>query len=441
MRRFLTILACLMLVLSCVDSKTGGQTEIVTDPVSECVVPETVRCGDDVILQWNGFGQSASIVMRSSSGGETVAEISVITASGLIFNVPYTMLPGIYDIVLVQDGEFILGQIEVLPPDMPVSGISMPSSALAEEVILIKGMGFDSSSRIVFVALDGTEYEIVPEYVAGGLSISLPDYLPEGEYSVVLLQDGYRWTICESFQLISVARTLASVAYQGPYMGTTQVRYTWTVIDEEPLRIVLSEAFVEADGSMQEGSYDEYTAVSENAFELTADGFEMSNDLEMAYSQDPDGCVMTSDVLVYGNSSSTEFTWTYDPDGYLTEVTYESKSVLRTFRSLFYDNGDLIQFRNTMFSYDDASLKNHHNAPDVVWGYMSVMEKFDPFLYFPYLLGWYEKTSSALPTSMTISSGTGTVTLPLTYIFDEEGYVTEMKWTDGGDNKVMFTYR
>lgn len=441
MRRFLTILACLMLVLSCVDSKTGGQTEIVTDPVSECVVPETVRCGDDVILQWNGFGQSASIVMRTSSGGETVAEISVITASGLIFNVPYTMLPGIYDIVLVQDGEFILGQIEVLPPDMPVSGISMPSSALAEEVILIKGMGFDSSSRIVFVALDGTEYEIVPEYVAGGLSISLPDYLPEGEYSVVLLQDGYRWTICESFQLISVARTLASVAYQGPYMGTTQVRYTWTVIDEEPLRIVLSEAFVEADGSMQEGSYDEYTAVSENAFELTADGFEMSNDLEMAYSQDPDGCVMTSDVLVYGNSSSTEFTWTYDPDGYLTEVTYESKSVLRTFRSLFYDNGDLIQFRNTMFSYDDASLKNHHNAPDVVWGYMSVMEKFDPFLYFPYLLGWYEKTSSALPTSMTISSGTGTVTLPLTYIFDEEGYVTEMKWTDGGDNKVMFTYR
>lgn len=441
MRRFLTISLFLMLVLSCVDGNMGEQTEIVKDPVSECVVPETVRCGDDVILQWNGFGQSASIVMRSSSGEETVAEISVITASGLIFNVPYTMLPGIYDIVLVQDGEFIMGQIEVLPPAMPVSGISMPSSALAEEVILIKGMGFDSSSKIVLVALDGTEYEIMPDYLAGGLSISLPDYLPEGEYSVVLLQDGYRWTICESFQLISVARTLASVAYQGPYMGTTQVRYTWTVIYEEPLRIVLSEALVEADGSMQEGSYDEYTAVSENAFELTADGFEMSNDLEMAYSQDPDGCVMTSDVLVYGNSSSTEFTWTYDPYGYLTEVTYESKSVLRTFRSLFYDNGNLIQFRNTMFSYDDASLKNHHNAPDVVWGYMSVMEKFDPFLYFPYLLGWYEKTSSALPTSMTISSGTGTVTLPLTYIFDEEGYVTEMKWTDGGSNKVMFTYR
>ena len=101
----------------------------------------------------------------------------------------------------------------------------------------------------------------------------------------------------------------------------------------------------------------------------------MSNDLEMSYNQDPDGRVMTSDVLVYGNSSPTEFTWTYDPDGYLTEVTYESKSGLRTFRSLFYESGNLIQFRNTMFSYDDASQKNHPDAPDVVWGYMSVLTK------------------------------------------------------------------
>lgn len=441
MRRFLTISACLMLVLSCVDSKTGGQTEIVTDPVSECVVPEAVRCGDDVILQWNGFGQMASIVMRSSSGEETVAEISVITASGLIFNVPFTMLPGIYDIVLVQDGEHVLGRIEVLPPDMPVSGLSMPSSALVEEVILIKGMGFDSSATIIFVAEDGTEYEIVPEYVSGGLSIALPDYLPEGDYSVVLVQDGFRWTINSSFQLVEAARTLASVAYQGPYMGTTQIRYTWSVTEEVPVRILLTEALVEADGTIEDGSYDEYTAVSDYAFELTNDGMESSNDLEMAYDFGQDGQITTSDVLVYGNSSTTEFVWTYDPDGYLTEVTYESKTGLRTFRSLFYESGNLIQFRNTMFSYDDASLKNHPDAPDVVWGYMSVMEKFDPFLYFPYLFGWYDKTSSALPTSMTISSGTGTVTLPLTYIFDEEGYVTEMKWTDGGSNKVMFTYR
>lgn len=441
MMRFLTILCSVMIVLSCVDSQIGGQTEIVKDPVSECVVPESVHCGEDVILQWNGFEQTASILMRSTSGEEIIVEICVMTASGLIFNVPYCLNPGIYEIVLIQSGEYVLGQIEVFPPDMPVSGLSVPSSALVQEGILIKGMGFDSSSKVIFVAEDGTEYEIVPEYVSGGLSIVLPDYLPEGNYSIVLVQNGYRWTICSSFQLIAIARTLASVAYQGPYMGTTQIRYTWSVTEEAPVRILLTEAIVDADGTMEEGSYDEYTAVSENAFELTHDGMENSNDLEMSYNFGADGQIASADVLIYGNSKTTEFEWAYDPEGYLTEVTYEAKTGHRMFTSLFYEGGNLIQFKSTLFGFEDASLKNHPDAPDVVWGYMAVMEKFDPFLYFPYLLGWYDKTSTSLPTSMTISSGTDTKTIPLTYLFDEDGYVIEMKWTDGGNNKVMFTYR
>ena len=49
--------------------------------------------------------------------------------------------------------------------------------------------------------------------------------------------------------------------------------------------------------------------------------------------------------------------------------------------------------------------------------------------------------SSSLPTAMTIASGTGTVTLPVGYEFDEDGYVVEMKWDDGGPSKVIFSYR
>ena len=112
-----------------------------------------------------------------------------------------------------------------------------------------------------------------------------------------------------------------------------------------------------------------------------------------------------------------------------------------TFRALSYQDGNLVRFRNTSFEYADPSLMNDPNAPDVVWGYMAVMEKFDPFVYFPYLLGWYDVRSSALPTAMTIASGQGTVTLPIEYVFDEDGYVIEMKWSDGGANKVMFSYR
>lgn len=442
MRRLLFLLLAFFVAASCIDSQTGDDTGIVTDPVSECVVPPSARSGAEVILQWNGFTDDASVILRSASGDETLVYIKVITRSGMIFVVPPGTEPGMYGLFLVQDGEHDLGSIEILPPLIPVSGVSVPSSCMAGETVTVKGTGFKPSSSVVLVGKDGSKHEIEAEYGAGGLSFVVPDDIPEGDYSVYLVQDGNEWLLSESLSVQALSmKKLASVAYQGPYMGTTQIRYTWKVTEDEPLRILLVEATVDAGGNVDEGSYDEYTAVAENAFEMTNDGMEASNDLSMTYSFDQDGRVVTSDVLIYGKSQPTEFTWSYDNDGYLLDVTYVASSGLRTFRELSYDKGNLVRFRNTEFVYDDETLKNHPAAPDVVWGYMAVMEKFDPFVYFPYLLGWYDMKSSSLPTAMTIASGTGTVTLPVGYAFDEDGYVVEMKWNDGGPSKVIFSYR
>lgn len=441
MRRLLVILMALSMAVSCVESQVEGGKEIQKDPVSECLVPSSARCGGEVILQWNGFTDDASVILRSDSGADESAELQVITDSGLIFNVPWSLVPGIYKVVLIQEGEHVLGEIEILAPEMPVSSVSVPSSCLAGESVLISGTGFDASSSILLVGEDGTEYMPDCVYGPGGISIIIPSDMSEGGYDVVLVQDGYEWPLDETIYVTAPTKELASVSYQGPYMGSVQIRYTWSVIDGDPLKIVLSEALVNADGTEDEGSYDEYVAVSGSGFELTVDGFESTNDLSMTYHLDDDGRVISSDVLVYGNSQPTDFTWTYGPDGALEEITYISRNGLMSFRALSYQDGNLVRFRNTLFEYADPSLMNDPNAPDVVWGYMAVMEKFDPFVYFPYLLGWYDVRSSALPTAMTIASGQGTVTLPIEYVFDEDGYVIEMKWSDGGANKVMFSYR
>jgi len=442
MRRLLFLLLAFLVAASCIDSQTGDDTGILTDPVSECVVPPSARCGAEVILQWNGFTDDASVILRSASGDDTLAYIRIITRSGLIFVIPPATEPGVYGLFLIQDGEHDLGSIEILPPLIPVSGVSVPSSCMAGETVTVKGTGFKPSSSVVLVGKDGSRYEVVTEYGAGGLSFVVPDGIPEGEYSIYLVQDGNEWLLSESLSVQALSlKKLASVAYQGPYMGTTQIRYTWKVTEDEPLRILLVEATVDAGGNVDEGSVDEYTAVAGNAFEMTNDGMEASNDLSMTYIFGQDGRVQTSDVLIYGKSKPTEFTWSYDNDGYLLDVTYVASSGLRTFREISYDKGNLVRFRNTEFVYDDETLKNHPAAPDVVWGYMAVMEKFDPFMYFPYLLGWYDMKSSSLPTAMTVASGTGTATLPVGYAFDEDGYVVEMKWNDGGANKVIFSYR
>lgn len=439
MRRLLFIFITLSMVVSCVESRIEGDNELRKDPVSECVLPSSAFCGGEVILQWNGFTDEASIILRSASGTDETAVLQVITGSGLIFNVPWSLEPGLYKVVLIQDGEHILGEIDILAPEIPVSGISVPSSCLAGDMIVISGTGFKSSCEILLVDGDGNEYRLDCICGTGGISIVIPSDMPEGEYGIILVQDGYRWSLDAAVYVTAAAKELASVAYQGPFMASMEIRYTWSVIHGDPLKIVLSEALVNADGTVDNGSYDEYVAVSEYGFELVVDGFESTNDLSMTYHLE-DGFVVSSDVLVYGNSQTTDFKWTYSPEGYLEEITYVSKNGLRSFRDLSYQDGNLIRFRNTLFEYSDSSLKNHPQAPDVVWGYMAVMEKFDPFVYFPYFLGWYDCKSADLPNAMTIASGQGTVTLPLEYVFDDDGYVMEMKWDDNGTNKVLFQY-
>lgn len=98
---------------------------------------------------------------------------------------------------------------------------------------------------------------------------------------------------------------------------------------------------------------------------------------------------------------------------------------------------------NTSFEYSDPALVGHPSAPDVVWGYMSLMEKNDPFISFPFLLGWYDKASAKLPTKMISPSptGTGTVECGLTYGFDEDGYPVSMSWTEGNSEyRVEYIY-
>ena len=72
---------------------------------------------------------------------------------------------------------------------------------------------------------------------------------------------------------------------------------------------------------------------------------------------------------------------------------------------------------------------------------MAVMEKFDPFMYFPYLTGMYDVKSQLLPTSIVLNTGLETLAVPVSYEFDADGYVMEMSWKENGhSNKVSFTY-
>lgn len=440
MRNFSIIFICSLLLCACtgMDDVTGDGTG---STLNEWVVPQSVHAGGEGIIQWNGFTQDASLSLESQTLARHELKVGVITASGLNFHVPASVPAGVYDLNLAQGGKTeVMGPIEVLEAQMPVRNLSIQSSACVGEQILIKGIGFKEDAAVTFADAQGVKYNPECALETGGLLVCLPEEMGEGKYEVYFTQSGSTWLIANGFELYRdvVVKTLKSISMSAPYDYSSTLLYTWEIGRELPVEIVLSQHVVEGD-DISLSSYDSYISEDGVSFILDHDGFESSNDLEMTYTRDSNGNVTLADVLIYGKSETTPFTWNYDTDGYLSDIV----SPKLTFRSFGYEAGNLTMFRNTEFEYSDPTLVNHQNASDVVWGYMSMMEKNDPFVYFPYFMGWYTKSSAQLPTAILkpSSTGTGTDRYEFTYDFDEDGYVTEVTWKDGGDDyKLEFNY-
>ena len=433
----LLVLAFAVAAVSCVIANPDPSPEpIGKDPFLNCVVPETVKAGGEAQIQWDGFKQNASLVLVGMDGKEYKMTVKVITAYGLTFKVPVNTPEGLYNLVLVQGERTGLGEITVTPSDMPVTGLKVPAGAEQGETVIIEGIGFEEGCSVVAVDQADQEHSLESEVTYLGLSVVIPADLAEGEYALYLLQDEMRWLLASSFSVYKelVVKTLVRIDYYTDYVDGALLKLSWEISREEPATLTVSQFIVE-DGTETLDVYDMYQFDNEGVLALVADGFEESNDLEMSYAPDEEGNVSVSYVLIYGKQEPTPFTWTYDMEGFLTSVA----SPTATFRSFEYQNGNMTAFNNTSFEYGDASLVNNPAAPDVIWGYMSLLDKNNPFMYVPYFLGWYTKASAQLPTAMIVPSptGTGTDRYPLSYEFDEDGYVVRMTL---GSEKVEYIF-
>ena len=433
MKKLLIILVALLAAVSCngLDDMRGSGGE---NPLDTCVLPSAVQAGDEALVQWNGFAKDAKIWLVSGDGQEYEVAVKVLTDSGIMFVVPASLPAGVYSLVLDQSGRKVLGNIDILAADMPVTGIKVPAGVVIGEELLIEGIGFEEGCAILLVDSAGNEYEAEASVVLSGLSVQLPPEVKKGTYEMYLVQNG-SWLISSSFTVYgkSGPKTLVRLDYISPYLNSSKLRLSWEVNRGDPITLTLSEYLIEGEEETLQ-AYDQYVCDATGTFKLEHDEFETSNDLMMSYTRDEDGAVTVADVQIYGSDKMTAFIWTYDGDGYLTNVASANFS-----RSLTYSSGNLTKFWTTRFEYKDAEQTNHLSAPDVVWAYMALKDTSDPFVYFPYLLGWYTKASAQLPTAIAIPSpvGTGTIKNDLTYTFDDEGYVEKMAW---GSEEIYFIF-
>lgn len=424
-----------MLFVSC-EKKDGPVNGPVDNPMDQCEVPAQVRAGGEGTVLWNGFKENAQLSLDSEVLGEVQLTIKTLTASGITFSVPAATPEGEYMMILVQDGRHELGKTKVLPMLMPITGLNVPASAEQGETVTISGMGFKEGCRIVFQSASGEDMELDVNMINGGIEVVIPEDMPAGKYKISLVQDGLTWLLAENFEIYEelVIKQFSSIRFYAPDSEEAQYVMEWKVVREAPATFTLSEYYLE-NGVEELTAYDQYVMDAAGLITLDHDGFESSNDLEVSYQKNADGQVTVADVLVYGDDETTPFTWTYDSDGRLLDIS----SPKRSFRSLEYEGDNLTLFRLISFEYDEDSPANHPYAQDVIWGYMALQEGNDPFVYFPYFMGWYTEASSQLPARIVKPSpdGNGTVTLALSYEFDTDGYVSKMSWVEDNKNYAV----
>ena len=424
----LLVMAMAFVAASCADKDNDTTPQPGDkDPLENCVLPESVKAGGEVLVQWDRFKENASIFLEGSDSHTYQMQIKVVTAYGLTFKVPAKTPAGQYHVILVQEEvRTDLGQITVTAADMPVTGLKVPSGAEQGETVVIEGIGFEDGCSVVAVDQAGQEHVLESEVSYQGLSVLIPADFEEGDYVLYLLQDEMRWLLASSFSVYKelVVKEFSRIDYYTEYSGEAMLRMSWEISRETPITLVISESVVEGEEVTLKAK-DIYEQGEDGVFRLTNDGLDSSNNMEFSYDMDSEGTVTVADVLRYGKTQTTPFTWTYDNDGFLTDVS-STKSLC----SFEYANGNMTLFGSRTFEYADINLVNNPAAPDVLWGYMSLMQIDEPFMYVPYFLGWYSKASAQLPTSMLVPSpaGTGTDTYPITYEFDEDGYVVKMSW-------------
>ena len=439
----------MLLPLACTEEGTpsggnGGENEM-----AECVCPASVRAGKDAVLQWEGFVSGDVLKAVSESGDEYDLIVNSVTSSGMEFTVPVDVPAGRYMLVLDRSPKVELGEVEITAPAMPITGLSVPSKATAGETVLISGVGYVQGCAILFAGDE--EYELTATLTNEGVTVVLPEGMPVGTYQVYLLQDNLQWPLKDNFVVFEVVEddengedgeahegVLAELRYIHPYVGTDMLQHSWLIETSDPVTLTFAQYSVSGE-VVELDCFDSYVADANGKFRLINDGMEESNDTEITYIRDSEGNVTASEVLFYRASAPTTLVWNYNADGMVTSIAGGNVSC-----EMEYDGeGNLTGFKQVRFAYEDDSLVNNLMSPDVAWAYMVVQEYVHPHRNFPYLLGWYGRSSTRLPSAVSWESQFGgEVKCDLSYEHDSKGYVSKMSWEESGDqHSIEFIYR
>lgn len=235
----------LMLCTACAFTACSEDDDapVPTNPISNCIVPETAAIGSEVIVSGTGFkAATAQLSLKNEEGIETNVQNPTFTTAGATFTVPMSMTTGEYTLVLKQNGTWTLGIITLTPAPLPVQGLSVPSTLLTtSNAFVISGTGFNATSEIYLKNAEGNRIQLEIGDRSNGLSCTLPASIEEGMYTVILTQDGGEWILSEiSIEVAMRLKNMTSIVDYSAFGMSTDETPWFLTYDEEGKLLMIS---------------------------------------------------------------------------------------------------------------------------------------------------------------------------------------------------------
>lgn len=441
------LLFSLAVLTFCACESIGIGEKDVNNPLNDCVISAAVQSGNEAVVQWNGFVGTPQLVLKSADGSECQVAVKVVTASGVIFVVPAGLVPGEYTLVQKGTQPVELGKIEILQPDLPVTGLKYPTYTHPGAVFDVQGIGFDESFALVLKSAQST-IRLDAQLTDAGLSVSVSDDIQPHVYSLVLVSGIDEWVLSGSFNVTRKKR-LVAVRKTAPHDTQTSVNeYRVEYSGGQVVAIRYTSGLYEDDVLVETSADDRYVQEEPGFFngirvENGENLYPGSYNFQWRYFYDESGRIVSTDVLRFSNKEPAgihrEFKWEYDTDGRPSKVPFELGGMMLSHQTYQYDNGNLVSLSFVDFAYDDETLVNNPYAVDAALGYDMMRIYEEPFLYVPYITGVHSYVSRLLPSGYYKATGLSSVGLfPFTYEFDQDGYMTVMSWE--GSASISFIY-
>ncbi len=453
------LMVCAVCVFSaCSDDDDEGPAS--QNPVTDVSVPATAEIGSEITVTGTGFATNAKLYFKNSVDEKTDVTKADFTASGATLTIPMSLTAGEYRLYLVQNGEWELGKITLTAASLPVIGLEVPAEGWIGKKLTIGGSGFNSTAKMYLENAEGERTELTTPDITSGFVAKIPATVQADSYKLILVQDGGEWILEGAFKVVEAPVIKRLVGVRNVSSMTITDYSGLSELSPEELEGIGASSVEELQGLMEQmlemySGESEMTVAYENNLlkEVKRDGqtlftFVCTDNQIKGENQnyDPDydatisfvlnledGRVDNSTAEYTKGSGSGAYNWKYDDNGNWQGLATATSG--KDYSTYIFKDGNFVSTweDEEMFVYDRSDWKNNPYGIDVALYLYSVNTGIEDSEQYAILFGLCGKPSVNLPSASLLREDA----MPLTYEWDEDGYVTSVSMSAQGADIIL----